>query len=257
MRLRAASPEKIVTASPAASGPVLAAVPLGALALVPLVAGRGVVSVLAACALLGLSAVCLRLGALWPARVELYPLRRVLRRRRRRAGFEEVQFLELTAAAGSPAESYEVRVRLRNGSDWLLLSGPDPARVLRELRVITRITDLPVQRGWGIPSDARPWLDPPADAQADPSSLGKLPQAWDSQLARPLVVLSMRIAAALTACIIGMFVSIRIAEAKQTSVLSLALGVGLVLVLLAVSWAAALERIQVQGDGTLLLTTRS
>lgn len=259
MRLRAASAERITTTSGAVCGPVLAALPLGALAVVPLLAASSLRSAFTACALFLLAASCLYVGRLWPAPVELLPGRRQLLRRGRRVSFDEIDSLVLTAALGSPAESYEVRVRLRDGANWPLLSGLDPAHVLRELGRLVSLTGLPVERGWGMPKDASPWLEVASEAPLDPAGgrLGGSPLGWGVHSSQPLVSLSMKIATALTAMIMGVFIAVRLVEGKGIGALSVALALGLVLVLLGVAAAVALERVQLQGDGTLFVTMRS
>ena len=259
MRVRAASPERITTAAGPLSGPVLASVPLAALAGVPLLADATAVSVVASCALFLLAMTCLLLGRVCPARVDVFPRRRQLKRRRRRVSFDEVKSLSLTAALGSPAESYEVRVRLRDGTDWLLLSGLDPARVLSDLRRVVRLTGLAVERGWGMPTDACPWLEPPAEATAHAPhrDLGRVPLHWRTQSSQRLVALSVLIAAILTAAIVTVFVAVRLVEGKGVGALSLALGSALVLALLGVSAVVALERVELEGDDTLVVRIRS
>jgi hypothetical protein len=259
MRVRAASSERITVRAGLLSGPVLASVPLAALAGVPLLAGGTALSVLASCALLLLAITCVLLARLCPARVDVFPRRRQIKRRRRRVSFDEVEPLSLSAALGSPAESYEVRVRLRDGSDWLLLSGLDPARVLCDLRRIVELTGLAVERGWGMPTDARPWLEPSGEPTADAThgGLGSVPVHWRTQSSQPLVALTVLIAAILTAAIIGTFITVRLVEGKGIGAQSLALGSALVLALLWISAAVARERIEIEGNGTLVVRIRS
>jgi hypothetical protein len=255
MRLRAASVEQITVAASALSGPVLAAVPLGALACVPLLAGPTAVTVLTACGLLLLAATCLVVGRLWPPRVDMFPRQKRLERRGKRVGFDDVHSLRLTVALGSPAESYEVRVRFRDRTDWLLLSGLDPARVLSDLGQVVKLTGLTVEQGWDMPTDARPWLEPPVE----PTDVhfGAVPLLCRTQPSQSLVALSVRIAAVLTAAIIVVLVAVRLIEGKGIAALSLVLGSALVLILVGVSFAVAFERTELEAKGMLVVRVRS
>ncbi|MBN1612596.1 MAG: hypothetical protein JW940_38555, partial [Polyangiaceae bacterium] len=87
--------------------------------------------------------------------------------------------------------------------------------------------------------------------------LGKVPLFWRTQPSQPLVALSVRVAATLTAAIIVVFITVRLVEGKGIAALSVVLASGLVLLLVWVSCVVAGERIELEGDATLVVRIRS
>ncbi len=72
----------------------------------------------------------------------------------------DIQELELVGQVRGqeqPELSYQVLLRARPGRAVLLLAGPDPAKVLKDLGVIATACDAPIRLGWGLSPGAAPW----------------------------------------------------------------------------------------------------
>lgn len=82
--------------------------------------------------------------------------------------FADVLELELGGLTDQPEETpaprYEVRVRARAGRELVLISGDDPASVLRDLARLLKHCDFTLRLGWGLPVGAEPWVEAPRGA---------------------------------------------------------------------------------------------
>lgn len=75
---------------------------------------------------------------------------------------EDIQTLELGGSTQNPDEvpiiGYEVRLKARARRELVLLSGKDPAPIVRDLTRLLEVCPLPLRSGWGLPKGAEPWV---------------------------------------------------------------------------------------------------
>lgn len=90
--------------------------------------------------------------------------------------FADVLELELTGVTDQPDETpaprYEVKLHARAGRELVLISGDDPAGVLRDLARVLERCDFSLRLGWGLPAGAEPWrsASPTAPESPEPSA---------------------------------------------------------------------------------------
>lgn len=131
----------------------------------------------------------------------------------------------------APHVPYRVELSLGDGRRECLLERNEPAAVLRDVSRLLSVWAIPVQRGWGLPQDAQPWV---YDERA--ASIESAP-AIDVR-GRPSAsahggALATGIGGTLIAFIIGMILAARVRRGADVDALSLILP-GLSLTLLIV-----------------------
>jgi hypothetical protein len=154
----------------------------------------------------------------------------------------------------APQVPYRVELSLGDGRRECLLERNEPAGVLRDLSRLLGVWPTPVQRGWGLPQDAQPWVhdDRAASLEAAPAiDVRGRPSASAQGGA-----LAAGVGGTLVAFIIGMILLARLRRGANVDALSLILP-GLSLTLLMVLAAYLITaRLRVVSDAHALSVER-
>lgn len=149
----------------------------------------------------------------------------------------------------SPHVPYRIELLLGDGRRECLLERNEPAGVLRDLARVLSIWPVTVQRGWGLPQDAQPWLsDDRVLALENLPAMDVRGRASASSFGGALAT---GIGGALVAFVIGLILVTRLRRGAGVDVLSLVLpGFSLMLLaVLAAYLATARLRVVSEADG--------
>lgn len=237
----------LVSASPARlelrrragfQAPLLTAALFGLFALSPLVAPGPVTARRAAFAL-ALALVAVGLGALARIReknIQILLDAGVIEAGERTIPLARARGLALTSG-GSTLEAsaftrYRAELTLDGGERLVVLEGPDPARVLADLRELLVYLPLPVTPGWDLPPGIEPWQkQSAAEPHAAEATVEERGRPGESELGAGICVLG---GALIIATAMGLMHGARISRGDATSFFSYLLSavlLGFVLVL--------------------------
>jgi hypothetical protein len=263
LRLARVTPERIeLEGRLAREGPLLVAIGLGVLAVLPLVAPGSLtlLRLVGAAGLAALAALVARGSAGARRRVVIHPDRDELSANGHRYALSTARSFVLATSGGAddaaPRIGYRVEIELTGGARVTLLEHADPAVVIGDLRRLLERLALPVREGWALPNGIDPWRAGQAPPHRSPANAVELRAApLPSQRRAATAVLG---GAVFTLVAMGVMFGGRLRRGDSVAPLSWALAIGTVAVLFAIGTYVATEQVVVRvRDGAIRVERRA
>jgi hypothetical protein len=156
----------------------------------------------------------------------------------------------------APHVPYRVELSLGDGRRECLLERNEPAGVLRDLSRLLSVWPIPVQRGWGLPQDAEPWVH---DARAARIESAPAIDVRGRPSASALGgALATGVGGTFVAFIIGMILVARLRRGADVDALSLMLpGLSLILLIVLAAYLTTARLRVVSDEDTLCVERRA